>query len=127
VIAPSAGFEGRRKGDIRHYADILDVTCFPFDGVEPAGLHVAAKLYLCAVDREYFARLSEPSQRSQALQGGPISAAEVSVFEANPHGVAAERLRRWDDAAKVPGLATPPIEHFVAYINQCARDSVNPP
>jgi len=32
------------------------------------------------------------------------------------------RLRRWDDAAKVPGHPTPPLEHFLAVASRCVRE-----
>src|SRR4051794_3328971 len=52
--------------------------------VDPVRLHVAAKRYLCAVEPDYLASLSEASRRSLALQGGPMSAAEVARFEQEP-------------------------------------------
>ena len=89
--------------------------------VEPIRLHVAAKRYLCAVDPGYRAGLSPASLRSLALQGGPLRGAAVAAFEADPHGPAAVRLRRWDDAAKVPGLAVPALDHYRARIEAAAR------
>ena len=71
----------------------------------PVALHVAAKRYLCAVEDGYLAGLSPSSSRSLELQGGPMTAAEVEAFERLPHHVEATLVRRWDDAAKVPGLA----------------------
>lgn len=85
--------------------------------VEPVRLHVAAKRYLCAVDPLYLSQLSEPSLTSLKLQGGVMSAAEVQAFEATPFAAEAVQLRRWDEAAKQPGLATPPIEHFAGYLD----------
>lgn len=76
------------------------------DVTAPIALHVAAKRYLCAVDDAYLAALSPGSQHSLALQGGPMDDEEVGAFRARSHSEAAVRLRRWDDAAKVPGAAT---------------------
>lgn len=84
-------------------------------------LHVAAKRYLCTVDPEYKQTLSEPSRVSLALQGGLMSATESVDFEASEYFREAIVLRQFDDAAKVPGLITPPIEHFVPLIRQVAR------
>lgn len=81
--------------------------------VEPVRLHVAAKRYLCATDAQYHARLSAPSQQSLALQGGPMTTEEVAQFRANPHFDDAVRLRKWDEAAKVLDMKTPPLEHFL--------------
>ena len=75
-------------------------------------LHVLAKRYLCARDPAYLAGLSPASRRSLAVQGGPFGEPEVRSFAAKRAADAALTLRRWDDLAKVPGLATPEIEHF---------------
>jgi len=39
---------------------------------------------------------------------------------ARPGARAALRLRRWDDAAKVGGLRTPPLAHFLAVAARAA-------
>jgi phosphonate degradation associated HDIG domain protein len=86
--------------------------------VEPVRLHVAAKRYLCAIDPDDQRQLSSPSALSLKLQGGPMSDDEVREFQSQPFCEAACRLRRWDDAAKVPDLVTPPLEHFAQYLDQ---------
>jgi gamma-butyrobetaine dioxygenase len=88
--------------------------------LEPIRLHVAAKRYLCAVDHSYHDALSDASRQSLALQGGPFDAAGVASFEANPHYREALRLRRWDDAAKIPGLVVPGLEHYRSRIAAAA-------
>jgi len=88
---------------------------------EPVRLHVAAKRYLCAAEPDYYARLSTDSVRSLALQGGPMSPAEVAAFLDNPHAQSAIALRRYDEGAKVKGLETPPVAHFMPYVAQCLR------
>lgn len=85
---------------------------------EPVRLHVAAKRYLCAVDPDYLGLLSTPSLTSLRLQGGPMSAEEVSEFEANPHYKAAVRLRKWDDTAKVPDLPTPSLQDLIDVLDR---------
>jgi phosphonate degradation associated HDIG domain protein len=80
--------------------------------VEPVRLHVAAKRYLCEVEPDYHAGLSKASQHSLGLQGGPMSAEEVARFEQEPWFRSAALVRRWDDAAKVPGLAVPGLDHY---------------
>jgi len=85
--------------------------------VEPVRLHVPAKRYLCAVEPDYFARLSPDSVRSLTLQGGPMTAEEVAAFRANPHHDTAVRLRRLDEAAKDPAAVTPPFAHFLRYLD----------
>jgi phosphonate degradation associated HDIG domain protein len=81
---------------------------------EPVRLHVAAKRYLCATDPGYFGCLSAASVHSLELQGGAFNAAEVTAFRSIPFAEEAVRIRLWDDAAKSPGRATPPIEHYRA-------------
>jgi predicted HD phosphohydrolase len=78
---------------------------------------VDAKRYLCATDPTYRAMLSPTSVQSLALQGGPMDAVEAKAMEANPFFVEAVALRRWDDAAKVPGLRVPDFEHYANLIN----------
>lgn len=86
---------------------------FTPDVVEPVRLHVASKRYLCTADDAYYDQLSGPSRQSLQLQGGPMSADEAREFELHPHFEAAVTLRRWDEAAKVPQLETPPLEHYL--------------
>ncbi len=85
---------------------------FPAAVTEPIRLHVAAKRYLCAVNADYYRRLSPASVQSLALQGGPMNDDEVRKFEANPYAREGLRLRQWDDTAKVVGLKTPELERY---------------
>jgi gamma-butyrobetaine dioxygenase len=80
--------------------------------VDPVRLHVEAKRYLCAIDPAYLAGLSPASTRSLHLQGGPHTEEEVRAFEREPFFADAVALRRWDDGAKVPGLAVPGLEEY---------------
>jgi [1-hydroxy-2-(trimethylamino)ethyl]phosphonate dioxygenase len=80
-------------------------------------LHVAAKRYLCAADPAYFGKLSDASVKTLALQGGaderrrgrraPSAATPISS-EAVP--IKLNRVRLWDEAAKVAGPARCPPE-----------------
>ena len=69
--------------------------------------HVAAKRFLVATEPAYAASLSRGSTWTLAQQGGPMSAAEVESFRAGADADVILALRRWDEAAKVPGLAVP--------------------
>ncbi len=89
---------------------------------EPVRLHVAAKRYLCATDSLYVSGLSEASRQSLTLQGGPMSDSEVHAFERTPWAQDAIRLRRWDDAAKVPELRVPDVTHYLARIDQYVEE-----
>ncbi len=86
---------------------------------EPVRLHVAAKRYLCHAEPGYLEALTPVSRRTLELQGGPMSADEAARFIALPHAPEAARLRRYDEAAKVAGAATPDLEHFLSRVGQC--------
>ncbi len=88
---------------------------------EPVRLHVAAKRYLCAVEPGYLGLLSAESVRTLARQGGPMTAAEVSAFEALPHAMDAVAVRRWDDEAKDPAVTPPGFAHFAALLGALVR------
>ena len=97
---------------------------FPEAVTEPIRLHVAAKRYLCAVDAEYQRQLSAASIQSLALQGGPMSEAEVREFEAMPYVRDAVRLRRWDDQAKVIGWKTEDLTQYEPLLEKFAGQCI---
>ena len=79
---------------------------------EPIRLHVDAKRYLCHADPTYRALLSPSSQQSLVLQGGTCTTEQARALESRPFFKDAVMLRRWDDAAKVPGLVVPMLKHY---------------
>jgi [1-hydroxy-2-(trimethylamino)ethyl]phosphonate dioxygenase len=93
------------------------------DVTEPVRLHVPAKRYLCAVDTSYFGRLSADSVRSLELQGGPMTRSEVQAFDRLLYAEPAIRLRRIDEAAKVPTAQTPDVGHFMMFVDTVLRES----
>lgn len=109
--------------DVKHEATGAQwlAGLFGEDVLTPIRLHVAAKRYLTAIDDGYMATLSPQSVRSLELQGGPYSEVEAERFIAARHAADAVLLRRWDDEAKVAGRITPPLEHFVPFMDACAR------
>lgn len=94
---------------------------FPEEVTAPIFLHVAAKRYLCAVEPGYLEDLSGASALSLSLQGGPFNEVECRAFEAHPFFKEAIRLRRYDDAGKQPGMATPDIDHYVEILNAVTK------
>lgn len=95
---------------------------FPAAVCEPVRLHVAAKRYLCATDSEYFDRLSDASVNSLNVQGGPMSAEEITRFEDNAYHADAVKLRLYDDDGKVAGLTIKPVSAYRAAMkSQLAR------
>ena len=109
---------GYHKHD-RSRGDLLAAR-FPEGLSEPVRLHVAAKRYLCAVEPEYVAVLSEASRYSLAKQGGAMSADEAAAFARSPFAAEAVRLRRWDDRGKVARIEVPSFESYEAAIARLA-------
>lgn len=116
----AAGFLAR---DL-HHEDIgarLLAAWYPEEVTEPIRLHVVAKRYLCAVEPGYRERLSQVSDQSLALQGGPLAAEECRQFEAGPFARRAVFLRRADDRAKVPGRRTRELSEYLPRLVDLAR------
>ena len=91
-------------------ADYLRASGFSNTVVKLVHGHVQAKRYLTYSKPAYAKRLSEASRGTLAWQGGPMSAAEASAFEADPLFKTILALRTWDERAKevdleVQGLA----------------------
>lgn len=110
-------------GEVRRHEDLGAVwlrRLFPPAVTAPIALHVRAKRYLCAVEPSYADRLSRGSITSLGLQGGAMSSQEVEVFRTSARYEDAVRLRRWDDAAKVPGLAVAPLSERVRLLRRVA-------
>lgn len=88
---------------------------------EPVRLHVDAKRYLCAVEPDYLGQLSPASVYTLGVQGGPMHGDELDSFEGNPFAAAACQVRRWDDRAKDPDAAAPPLAHFASVLEGLLR------
>jgi predicted HD phosphohydrolase len=86
--------------------------------------HVAAKRYLCATDPKYFNKLSDASVHSLNLQGGPMSEVEIINFKRNPNLKQILTVRLYDDAAKVPKMATPSFRHFAPLVHKMLNNFV---
>jgi phosphonate degradation associated HDIG domain protein len=98
-------------------------STFPETVLAPIRLHVDAKRYLCTTEPGYWDTLSFASQRSLELQGGAYTLEQAESFIAQPGARDAVALRRWDDLAKTPGLATPGLEHFAVIMAACQEQS----
>ncbi len=121
LVAPKPHAIGHRQDDLHQYIAIPFLrTAFPPAVIEPIVMHVDAKRYLCAVSDTYWDALSPASKHSLELQGGVFSEAEAQGFIARAHASDAALLRRWDDQAKTPGAATPPLAHFASILESCA-------
>jgi len=92
---------------------------FPQRVLDAIRWHVDAKRFLCATRPQYQAALSADSQRSLALQGGVFTAVQARSFIDRPHAQDAVSLRLWDDRAKVEGLKTPGLDHYLGVAARC--------
>lgn len=88
----------------------------PDSVLDPIQLHVDAKRYLCFYEPGYWNTLSPASKRSLEVQGGTFDAEGARRFLRQSCAEDAIRLRRWDDLAKEPGRATPPLEHYAGLL-----------
>ena len=79
--------------------------------------HVNAKRYLVAKSMDYFERLSEASLRTLEFQGGPMTPDEAARFEQHPYFNEILQMRRWDEQAKMPGLPTPEVTHYLSLVS----------
>jgi len=104
-------------GDLHQHVAIPFLRgLLPDEVLEPIRLHVDAKRCLCCTEAGYWASLTPASKRSLELQGGAMLFAQAQAFWVQPHAEVALRLRRYDDRAKVPGLDTPPLAHYLAML-----------
>jgi phosphonate degradation associated HDIG domain protein len=94
---------------------------FNEDVTAPIALHVQAKRYLCAVEPDYFERLSNTSRLSLAAQGGVMSEGEAAAFAKKPAFEAAVILRRCDDHGKDASMQTQNIERFRGLLTASLR------
>ena len=86
--------------------------------IEPIRLHVDAKRYLTAIDPDYRSQLSPASLHSLGLQGGAMTPVERRRFAIQPFSDEAVMLRRWDDLAKAIGRQTPPLDYYLALVDE---------
>lgn len=108
-------------------ARFLERAGFPRVVSELVRGHVEAKRYLVATKPAYAATLSEASQKTLEVQGGPFDRHGVQRFETDPLFRDKLRLRSIDERAKVPGLEVPGLAHYaplIARVRQQPGDRV---
>ena len=117
LVAPAADTDA---ADNHHELRAVDMLrdAFGPEVLDPIRLHVAAKRYLVATEPGYRDSLSAASLLSLQLQGGPMNDDEQRRFEDEPFAPQAVLLRRWDDAAKTPGKATPSLDYYMALLDE---------
>lgn len=82
------------------------------------GHHVNAKRYLAAKKDSYKSSLSPASANTLKFQGGPMTLAEQSVFEALPYFKEALQVRTNDEKGKETDLSLPSFEHYIDLAEQ---------
>lgn len=87
--------------------------------------HVDAKRYLVATHPDYDAKLSEASRRTLALQGGPMSPAEVERYAVDPLLREKLRLRSWDEQAKDPEAVVAAFGDYEGMLRKYLEHSSN--
>jgi predicted HD phosphohydrolase len=105
------------------HAEAGAAWCRPRFGARVAAIvggHVAAKRWLVATDATYASTLSPASVLSLSHQGGPFTAEEAAAFAAGPWAGDAIAVRRWDDAAKIPGAAEADLDRVAAVLRRVA-------
>lgn len=121
LLMPSGETDAGGRDGLHQYVALPFLRALlPPAVLEPVRMHVDAKRYLCTMEPGYWQGLSPASRQSLELQGGAYAVEDAAQFAAQPFAMEAIRLRRFDDAAKVPGRATPPFEHFMATLASVA-------
>lgn len=100
-------------------ANFLSSTFGP-NVTQPIAFHVQAKRYLCSVIPSYESELSEGSQRSLELQGGPMGAIEIAEFSQSEYFEDAINIRTWDDLAKVENIVSGQFADFIPLLERVA-------
>ena len=106
-----------RRDDV--HAEVAAAFVRPVLGnriAELVRLHVPAKRYLVTTDPGYIDALDSGSITSLEHQGGGMSPDEAADFEGESFCTDALVLRRADEAGKVPGMAVPGLDVWLAIL-----------
>ncbi len=118
-----------RKGDDlhEHYGADFLAPWFPYEVSELVRMHVNAKRYLCAVDKDYYAMLSRAARSRLCWQDGKMSADEADSFILLPYVDEAIQLRRYIDQAQVPSLQTKSLEDYADLLYSVSMNALKIP
>ncbi|OAL24449.1 phosphonoacetate hydrolase [Fonsecaea nubica] len=111
MIAPDGVFVGRGSHEVLGEKYLRGLG-FNESICQLVGAHVMAKRYLTAVDQGYYDGLSQSSKTTLKFQGGTFNPEQVAEAQKDPLLQAKLAVRRWDDMAKVPKMATLPLEYY---------------
>ena len=113
--------EGRNNGQADERAEHVLAKWFGPEVCEPVRLLPEARRYLSAVEPGYIDGLSRETSCGMMRDGGPMSGAEATAFEAEPYAGDALRLLRWTDCADTPDGTTGSLAYFLRYAVDCTR------
>lgn len=74
--------------------------------------HVNVKRYLAATEDGYLSQLSDASQQTLKMQGGPMTKEQVMAYQKNPYLDDIVKLRRLDDSGKLPEMQCKDAEYW---------------
>jgi predicted HD phosphohydrolase len=83
---------------------------------EPIRLHSRAWRYLAAVEPDYALAHPLGAESLPAEEREPMSGAEVAAYIELPWAAEAAAVQRIDAAGRLPGLDTPPLQHFASLL-----------
>lgn len=108
-------------GNVNHEllgAQFLKAHGFSKLVIDAVSYHVAAKRYLCAVDKYYYELLSTASKETLKMQGGKMNLIETQFFENLPHYKEILLVRKMDDLAKDAEMEFQPIEFYSTMLEE---------
>lgn len=84
--------------------------------------HVNVKRYLAATEPGYLSQLSNASQQTLKIQGGPMTKEQVMKYQTNPYLDDIIKLRRLDDSGKQPEMESKSIEYWQSLMKKHLRN-----
>jgi len=80
--------------------------------------HAEAKQYLCLTNDNYKAKLSSASIKTLKIQSAEVDQNKLDELSQHPWWSDALKLRVWDDAAKIKGKSTRPLDYWLNRLDQ---------
>ncbi len=88
---------------------------------DPIALHVQAKRYLVATNKDYASNLSVASTVTLAQQGGPFTESECQYFAALPAFADAIQLRELDELGKADDINLPELQYWLEKLQELLK------
>lgn len=120
-MAPRDKEEARNNAQAGKRAEHVLAKWFGPEVCEPVRLLPEARRYLSAVEPSYLDGLSQEAHCVMMNDGGPMSGAQATAFEAEPYAGDALQLLSWTDRADTSAGTTASLAHFLRYAVDCAR------